>query len=293
MIRYAHVSGKPIRYLHIPSDRPASLFIPGNLQEIERVQYFSEGLAKRFNLFVLEPPGTGMTAALHAGVPFKTIADYVHEFVARYVGEKHHLCVFSYATPIGIEYVRRYPENILSVTLGGSMAEIPPEHRDSTMAILADVIRDKREFARRFIDLLTVSSANIPRHSAICRAALQRVGRYTNQQINCFKENTIRILAYHFEPLRITVPVVCFTGANDPYVTTHRCRKLADQLGAEFAAIPYADHLMHIEQPEATLQAMFKAPELARMVSCQQAQKRQTPKKTENPALAVATKNER
>lgn len=48
MIRYAHVSGKPIRYLHIPSDRPASLFISGNLQEIERVQYFSERLAKQF-----------------------------------------------------------------------------------------------------------------------------------------------------------------------------------------------------------------------------------------------------
>ncbi|WNO10570.1 alpha/beta hydrolase [Teredinibacter sp. KSP-S5-2] len=238
---------------------PLGVFLIGNLQEIESVEFFSEYFSKYLNLYVVEVPGTGLTNPLSATYSIQEQAKLLKEFLIRMGIPYAHLLAFSYATPVALELCLAW-ENIITLSMCGGMAGIPEPSRLDTMAILGDAIRNRKKFADAFIDGLTVEDKSIPRGKAISRSARQKVHKYTENQIRCFCENTVRILSYSPSDLsKIDIPCLLFIGKEDPYVTEKNALDLVNKLPfCEFEMIENADHLVHLEFPEKTANLMVK-----------------------------------
>ncbi|WP_189611257.1 alpha/beta fold hydrolase [Saccharospirillum salsuginis] len=250
------------RFAHYPNPgaEPAILLI-GNLQEIESVDQFSKAAQKELDVYCVELPGCGLNPPLHASYRIQDHS-YLLKTLIDWLGiSALHLMVFSYSTPIALEFCRAYGNQVRSLALGGSMSSITPEQRRHTLSLVGDVLADRSKFAESFIDTLTSSQCAGRKSEIIRRAAKRKCQRYTEDQIWCFIENTLRICSYSFEkPEQINIPhSVCFTGGLDPYVTPERCFELARKIGADFALIDACDHLFHLREPEQTIQLMLSA----------------------------------
>lgn len=246
-------------YENIDPNAPIGIFLMGNLQDIESVQYFSEYFSRAVNLFVIETPGTGLTNPLPATFTIQDQAKLLIHFLDHMNISSAHILAFSYATPVALELCLLWDKS-LSLSMCGGMPGIPQNARSNTMAILADAIRDRKRFAHEFIKGLTVSDHSIPRGKVIARSAKQKIFQYTEKQINCFCENTIRILAY--KPSKklslITIPSFLFIGEMDPYVTISNAKNLSSSLpNCKMETVKNADHLVHLEHPETTAKLMI------------------------------------
>lgn len=84
--------------------------------------------------------------------------------------------------------------------------------------------------------------------------------RYSEKQVICFCENTIRILSYKPSDISsLKIPCLLFIGEKDPYVTISSAKKLVDSLpNCEFSTVKNADHLVHLEHPDRTAELMLK-----------------------------------
>lgn len=250
------------RFAHYPNPGadPAILLI-GNLQEIESVDQFSKAAQQEMDLYCVELPGCGLNPPLHASYRIQDHA-YLLKALLDWLGiSELHLISFSYATPIALEFCRSYGYLVKSLALGGSMSNLSSEQRRDTIALVGDVLSDRSKFADSFINGLTSDQCPGRKSDIIRRAAKRKCQKYTDDQIWCFIENTLRICAYRFDsPEQIRIPhSICFTGALDPYVTPERCRELAKQIGADFALIDACDHLFHLREPEQTIRLMLSA----------------------------------
>lgn len=256
-----HLNDMEYRVAHYPnSGADPAIFLIGNLQEIESVDNFSKAFQEEMDVYCVELPGCGLTAPLHACYGMAEHAELLAQLVEHLQLTHFHLLVFSYSTPIALEYCRKYPGRVMSLALGGSMADIPSEKRGPTLSLVNEVLHDRTQFADSFIGGLTSDQCTGKRHVAIRRAALRKCRQYTDSQIWCFIENTVRICAYQFHrPEEIDVPhALCFTGALDVYVKPAWCRKLAESIGADFTLIDGCDHLFHLEQPDITASLMMR-----------------------------------
>lgn len=182
-------------YKHHDPQVPHGIFLMGNLQEIESVEFFSKQFSQELNLLVIEIPGTGMTNPLSATFTIEDQARMLLSFIKNLGVPSAHLLAFSYATPVALELCTLW-KNAKSLSMCGGMAGIPTSSRLQTMAILGDAIRDRKRFAEEFIKGLTVDDKSIPRGKVIARSAKQKVFQYSDKQISCFCENTVRILGY-------------------------------------------------------------------------------------------------
>lgn len=251
------INGHTLRYLHIKNQKPILLFIPGNLQEIETLKKFNQGLSKHFDYYVLELPGTGHTEPLHPSYSIKYLSDILFTFVEKHIQTPFNLVTCSYGTAIGIEFAKTYNRSLNNLVLAGSMKEIPLEEWPTILGLMADCLREPDKFASDFMELLTAKNVHIPKQKTIITATKRKASRYTSQQFWCFIFNSIRLMSYKPEDndlTKIKCPTLCFTGEHDPYVTKDRCLELAKKLpNASYSTIPNTDHLFHIEDPEATI----------------------------------------
>jgi len=241
------------------ADAPYGVFLMGNLQQIESVNYFSEYFSNHLNVLVVEVPGTGLTEPLPASFTMQEQADLLKLFMEKIHIDFAHVLAFSYACPVALELCSIWA-GALSLSMCGGMAGIPEASRLATMSILADAIRDKRRFADEFIKGLTVDNDLIPRGNAIARTARRKVLQYTEKQVSCFCENTIRILSYKPSNFsNINLPCLLFVGEFDPYVTIDNAKELSTQLPCcRFYSVKNADHLVHLQHPETTAQLMIQ-----------------------------------
>ncbi len=249
------------RYAVYPNSETdeSGIFLIGNLQEIESVEFFSTEFSKALNIIVIELPGTGLTDPLPAWYSIQDQAILLHDFIKKLKIESAHILAFSYAVPVALEFCLLY-EGALSLSMCGGMAGIPTKSRADTMAIMAAALRDRKAFAEELIAGLTVVDKNIPRGHVIARSAKQKVYKYTDKQIDCFCENTIRILAYKPSNLStISIPCLLFIGQLDPYVTPENATALSNQLTqCQLIYVPNADHLVHLEQSQTTADLMIQ-----------------------------------
>jgi len=238
---------------------PVGIFLMGNLQEIESVAFFSERFSAHVNLFVVEVPGTGLTEPLPAVFTIQDQASMLLCFIKHMNIEKAHILAFSYATPVALELCLRW-SSALTLSMCGGMAGIPSTSRLATMAILGDAIRDRKRFAEEFIKGLTVADGSIPHGKVIARSARQKVLQYSEKQVRCFCENTVRILAYTPSDniAELNIPCFLFIGQKDPYVTKKNAQQLASLLpNCQFKTVDNADHLVHLEKPDETAELMM------------------------------------
>ena len=124
--------------------------------------------------------------------------------------------------------------------------------------MIADAVKDKKGFAHTFVNSLTSDIPSIPRNKAIKRSAISALQKYDSDRINSFIENSIRLLVHKPSHLAVIPPCLVCVGEYDPYVTKEAAYNFFKSLkNAYFLVIKNADHLVHIQHPEKTAQAMI------------------------------------
>ena len=248
------LDGHKARFMHISNpDKPAIVVLPGNLQEIESIQLFNNGLSTDFDYYAIEVPGTGLTEPLHASYPIAYQGNLLKTFVETVVKQPIYLLAVSYSTPIALEFAKSNPW-LLGLTLAGSMKETPVDRWGDVFSLLSSSLKDRSSFSTEFINSLTVEDDSIPRWKAVKKSAKLKAKKYSEDQFWCFIQNSLRFLVYKPQNLdKIRCPTFCFTGDRDPYVTPTHCRELSKLIpGAVFKTIENTDHLFMIEKPEET-----------------------------------------
>jgi pimeloyl-ACP methyl ester carboxylesterase len=229
------------------------IFLMGTLQDIESVNFFSHAFSQKLNLFVIEVPGTGLTTPLPAMFSMQDQADMLCDFIEHMRVPDAHVFSFSYSVPIALELCTKIPNRIHSLSMYGGMTGVANEFRSISMGILHDAIYDRKNFGESFINMMMTKEVEVPRSAIIARSAKQKILKQPQSQIDCFCENTIRLLSY--KPSEkipsIQQPCMLIIGKQDPYVTLKQASELAQQLpNCTFEIIPNADHLAHIEYPD-------------------------------------------
>lgn len=253
-----HISlcNHPARRMHIHSNKPVMIFVPGALQDIESIKNLNAGFSANFDYHVIELPGSGLAGPLHSSYPVAFLGECLREYIDTYVHGSFHLVSCSYATGLAIEYAKQFGHHIESLTLAGAMQEIPASAWPVVLGLMSDSLGDTEKFASNFVELLTNSNGAIPKVDVIKKATLRKTRSYTHAEYWTFIYNTIRLMSYRAVDLElIRCPTLCFTGEHDPFVTPQNCKHLADQIpGALFDTIPSTDHLFHIENSGATIE---------------------------------------
>ena len=255
------LDGNHYRFSHFKNSKTKEIgvFLLGALQELESVDFFSKTFSTHINLFTLETPGTGMTKSLQATTSIREQALFVEKFLQAQNIKDVHLFVFSSSTAIAVELFSIH-SGIKTISICGGIPGIPQSARYETTALLGDAIRSRNEFSKNFIDGLTVKELH-PKSKVIARSARQKVFKYSEEQMGCFIENTLRLLTYKpsFDLKKIDIPCLLCIGENDPYVTESEARQFVSSLqNGRFVRIKGADHLTHIQEPQATAEAMLR-----------------------------------
>ena len=260
-IHQIKLNGHTARYLHIPKPNcPTVVFLPGAVQSIENTHVFHNSLSQHFNYYFIELPGTGLTTALPAQHRFEFIADCLLEFIQHYIKGKIHLVSLSYGTMIALEFAKNYSDEIQRMVLLGSSTKFPKHALQPFIQSMHESLGDPKSFATTLIQGVISSTDNklIPRHDSFKRAFISTVSRYSIEQRWAYIHNGIRLLAHSFNSYDdITCPTLCIAGQYDPFTTPRQVHELAKLIpNGEFTMITNADHLMHLQQPEATTQAI-------------------------------------
>ena len=102
---------------------PYGIFLMGNLQEIESVDFFSLYFSKDLHLFTVEVPGTGLTDPLLAEHSIQEQAEMLALFIKKMGIDFAHVLAFSYATPFALELCSIW-SGALTLSMCGGMAGI-------------------------------------------------------------------------------------------------------------------------------------------------------------------------
>lgn len=247
-------------YQHPSKEAPIGIFLMGTLQDIHSVSFFSDTFSQHFTLFVIEVPGTGLTDPLPATFSILDQANMLVRFIDTMAIPCAHIFSISYSTPIAVELCARWA-GALTLSMCGGTAGVVPSLRGASMSLLADALHDRKHFAKRFIDGMTVNDERIPNGKIIARSARMHIFKHTEKQMMCFCENTLRLLTYQPSDAvaHIQQPALLFIGEKDPYVTPEKAKELSTLIPhCQFYLIPNADHLVHLEHPTLTASLLMQ-----------------------------------
>lgn len=235
------------------------VFLLGALQGIDSVDYFSRHFSNTVNTIVIETPGTPGNGVLEATVTVRDQAQMIVDLLDDLKITKAHLFGFSYATAVSVELCDIW-SGVLSLSIGCGVPGIPKSGRLSTYQFIAAAMSgDKKHFASVFADLLLSDSPNIPRSKVIRRSIVSNVMKFDDEKIMAFVENSTRLLAHKPSNLEaITMPCLVLAGESDPYATAEITKEFHSKLKhAHYVSIKNSDHMLHLEQPEKTADALI------------------------------------
>lgn len=237
-------------YRNKSSDQYA-VFLLGALQDIESVHSFSRSFADKLNCITIEVPGTGLTDPLDSTVSIRDQAMMLLELIQYLNIPSCHVIGFSYATAVAVELCDLWP-NVQSLSISGGVPGIPESGRHATKKMIAAAMESPKSFARTFTQSLTVKHSDIPRNSAIIKATERGIAKMSQERIDVFFENSVRLLVHKPSNVeQISVPCTICIGEHDPYATKEIAQAFADQLkNSHFVVVKNADHLMHLQYPE-------------------------------------------
>lgn len=255
-IQNINLNGHSARYLHLSNyGKPALVFLPGALQDIDALREYNKGLSEDFDYYILELPGTGSTPYLPAHKTIGFLAECLDIFISDVVKKPFNLVACSYATAIALDYGAYKPNMLDGLILAGSMLNIPESEWPNMLLLLRQCYVDQGAFASGFTELVSSDKCDSKRQAVIKKAVARKTKQYSENQIKCFVYNTLRLMTYHPEHLElITTPTLCFTGEHDPYTTPVRCIELVNKLpNATFTSLRDTDHLFHVDKPNETI----------------------------------------
>lgn len=245
-------------YHHCPTSEQYVIFLLGALQDIESVSSFSQHFATQLNCITVEIPGTGHTENLESTISIRTQASMLLDLIDYLGVESAHIIGFSYATAVAVELCDLWP-NVLTMSICGGVPGIPSSGRLATKKMIAAAMDNPHSFAKSFTESLTVTNSDIPRNRAIIKATVRNITQMTQDRIDIFFENSVRLLVHTPSNIeKISVPCTICVGEFDPYVTKETAAYFAQQLkNGRLVVIKNADHLVHLQHPEKVASAML------------------------------------
>ena len=208
----------------------------------------------------MEVPGTGTTQPLDATTSIKDLAIMLHEFI-NYIGlKKAHIIGFSYATAISVELCSIW-KGVESLSICCGVPGIPKSGKKATKKMIAASVIGPNEFAKTFVESLTVNNNNIPRNKAIIKATELNLKKMPKIKREIFFENSIRLLTYKASNVSFNIPSTVCVGEYDPYVTVKEAEFFAKSLkNCEYKIVKNADHLIHIQHPKEVAEILLSLP---------------------------------
>ncbi|PKF48618.1 alpha/beta hydrolase, partial [Enterovibrio nigricans] len=240
------------------STNQVAIFLLGALQDIESVTSFTEAFSKTLTCITVEVPGTGYAEPLESAISIREQSEMLLDFINYMKIESAHVIGFSYATAISVELCNIW-RGVKSLSICGGVPGIPASGIAATKRMIAATMQSKSDFAKTFIDSLTVNHPDIPRANVIKRAMEKSISRLADERIDMFFDNSVRLLVHKPTNVeQISVPTMVCAAEHDPYVTTKVAKEFSDKLpNSHYVEIKNSDHLVHLEQPEKVAKALI------------------------------------
>ena len=244
--RFARVNGVNIAY-RVQGDGPPLVLVMGyRLSSDAWPATFIEQLARRFTVITLDNRGTGLSDKPVAGYAVANMARDVCGLLDELDTAQVHMFGYSMGGAIAQEFVRQFPERILSLILCATMAGGP--HATYAKASVVRVMREldglsPEQVARR-IWKVTYSPGYLEQHRQIAEEQMRReIATPTplhaaDLQFQAFAEfNGSRALA------EIRCPTLILTGDGDELIPPQNSRMMAERVpGAKLVVLAGRGH---------------------------------------------------
>lgn len=226
------------------------IFLLGALQDIESVDFFSRKFSNYLNCLTVEVPGTGKTGVLPSNVTIHEQTLMLIEFLQYMEIKRVHVVAFSYATAIAVELCTLWPY-VATLSVSGGVPGIPQSGRKATKKMMSAALQSPREFAKVFIESLSMPDCSMIRNRAICKAMEKRIAKLSIDELDSFFENSTRLLVHNYPNLdRINISCNICAAEYDPYATVEIVRSFSDKiLNSNFIVIKNSDHFAHLQYP--------------------------------------------
>ena len=252
---------------------PPTLILCGAFQTFHSWNYYvRKFLENGKSVLLMCLPGTGESEPLppEFGIDFlaasiRQVLDHLGLFEVSIISP-------SYSTPAAYLFAQQHTERVRNLILCGTMQEIPSPLQPYVAHSLTTLREGRMEqFAE---EVLGLSGPRVD-HGLLCTNLDKPVARrklalriLRSQLINLsaddrlrYEYNTLRLLQHNFNDLNKPPisPTLIFTGEHDTFTKAHLSREFASKFpDAVFTTILEADHMFHLEQPEATAQLFFR-----------------------------------
>lgn len=239
------------------------LFVSGAFQSMKSWKPFERVFSKESKVIRVDLPGIGTADDLSRDHGLDYLSDCLHYLLHYLDIEKSYIIAASYGTPIAYKFASSYPENVSKMCLCGTMYQFTDELKEKIKILLDDIKNDVplEQFSEDIINGLMCQEAgkeiaNRERAEYVLRKSLVNFDREK------YIENSWRLLLHENEMKDALVPHVeslIFTGEHDTFTRPHECKEVADNLpGSLFTMVKNADHLVHLEQPEKTMELITR-----------------------------------
>ncbi len=221
-------------------------------------------LAEHASVVTVDLPGWGESDLLPSDYPMAFLAECLHEVLRLAGHEQAHVFGGSYGGLVAFRLAQLHPEQVLSLALAGTAADIADPLRSELLHTVALLRADRIEQFAHFSASLILSknpAANVVRGSAVRRILTGLFSAISAEDGAKFVENTLRLLRpdSHGAHPRVTVPVLLSTGEHDDFTTPRMCRDLAEFCkDARFTLLRDADHAVHLEVPDALADLLLR-----------------------------------
>jgi pimeloyl-ACP methyl ester carboxylesterase len=221
-------------------------------------------LAESASVVTVDLPGWGESDLLPARHSMAFLADALHHVLTLAGHERAHVFGGSYGGAVAFRLAQRHPEQVLSLALMGTPAQVVEPVRSQLLRTVALLRADRiEEFARYSVSLILSKdpSAAIARGAAVRRVLTGIFSAIGPEDGAKFIENTVRLMEHdlHASHPPVAVPVLLGTGEHDDFTTPELCRAVADYCtDVRFTLLRDADHAVHLQVPDALADLLLR-----------------------------------
>jgi pimeloyl-ACP methyl ester carboxylesterase len=244
--RFARVNGVNIAY-RIQGDGPPLVLVMGyRLSSNAWPATFIQQLARTFTVITLDNRGTGLSDKPVTGYAIANMARDVHGLLDELDIAQIHMLGYSMGGAIAQEFVRQFPERILSLILCATMAGGPHATyaKPSVVRVMRDLDGLSPEQAARRIWKVTYSPGYLQQRRQIAEEQMRReIATPTplhaaDLQFQAFAEfDGSKSLA------EIRCPTLILTGDRDDLISPQNSRMMAGRIpGAKLIVLPGRGH---------------------------------------------------
>ncbi len=243
-----------------PATEPV-VVLGGAFQDMYAYQRLEARWAAAATVVSVDLPGSGAADVLPASYGFDFLTGALTHLLDRLGLTRVNLFGASYAVPIAYSLAQEHPERVARLVLAGAAPVYPPEQR-TALREMADALEsgDSAAYARMSIAaLLSPGERDVHKRAVVTRVLARTMGSVTHADIPRHLASTRRVIDWPgMRPGGIRdVPALVFTGEHDSLTVPDLGREVADTIaGSVFTLIRGADHLCHLERPDATSQLM-------------------------------------